>query len=329
MSVTSVYPNVSPYVGNPATDMLKRENARREIIAPVSHAEQQAAGQGVVSEDKSRNQSQNQALTYDIELKNRGTELRQAIEGRNQDQQGQSNHGSQHGQSEQQSSQQNSQQQASDQSSRGQQSFQQSNQQQSGSQDPSERRGATPQQLSVEELEQLDWLQQRDDEVRQHERAHASVGGQHAGAPSYDFKRGPDGGQYAVGGEVPIDVSPVADDPAATIQKMQQVRRAVLAPAEPSGADRSIAAQAAMQEAVARQELAAKAIESQTTQGSTDDSTDSAESATVSPSESNPWKGRDFRGLNQDELMQLRTQVIHQFYQTATVPADRPLRLTA
>lgn len=329
MSVTSVYPNVSPYVGNPATDMLKRENARREVIAPVAQTEQQAAGQGVISEDKSRNQPQNQALTYDIELKNRGTELRQAIEGRNQDQQGQSNHGSQHSQSEQQSSQQNSQQQASDQPSSGQQSFQQSNQQQSESQDPSERRGAPPQQLSAEELEQLDWLQRRDDEVRQHERAHASVGGQHAGAPSYDFKRGPDGGQYAVGGEVPIDVSPVTDDPAATIQKMQQVRRAALAPAEPSGADRSIAAQAAMQEAVARQELAAEAIESQTSQGATNESTDSAESATANPRESNALQGRDFRALNQDELMQLRTQVIHQFYQTLTVPADRPLRLTA
>ncbi len=325
MSVTSVYPNVSPYVGNPATDMLRRENARREVIAPVAHTEQQPAGQGVVAEDKSRNQPQ--PLTYDLELKNRGTELRQAIEGRQQDPQ---HNGSQQGQSEQQSSQQHNQQHASDQPSSGQQGFQQSSQQQAGSEGSPERRGATAQQLSVEELEQLEWLQQRDDEVRQHERAHASVGGQYAGAPSYDFKRGPDGGQYAVGGEVPIDVSPIADDPAATIQKMQQVRRAALAPAEPSGADRSIAAQAAMQEAVARQELAAQAIESQTTQGS-DGTEDSAGSptATASPSETNSLKGRDYRALNQDELMQLRTQVIHQFYQTSTVPADRPLRLTA
>lgn len=327
MSVTSVYPNVSPYVGNPATDMLRRENARREVIAPVAHTEQQPAGQGVVAEDKSRNQPQ--PLTYDLELKNRGTELRQAIEGRQQDQQGSQHNGSQQGQSEQQSSQQHNQQHASDQPSSGQQGFQQSSQQQAGSEGSPERRGATAQQLSVEELEQLEWLQQRDDEVRQHERAHASVGGQYAGAPSYDFKRGPDGGQYAVGGEVPIDVSPIADDPAATIQKMQQVRRAALAPAEPSGADRSIAAQAAMQEAVARQELAAQAIESQTTQGS-DGTEDSAGSptATASPSETNSLKGRDYRALNQDELMQLRTQVIHQFYQTSTVPADRPLRLT-
>lgn len=315
MSITSVYPNVTPYVGNPAVEMLKRDNARREVIVPVAHTEPQAAGQGVISEDKTRNQPNNQPLTYDLELKNRGTELRQAVEGRNPEQQGNS---SQQDSSEQQSSQQGS---------------SQSNQQQADSeQQSSQQRGSSGQALTADELEQLDWLQSRDDEVRTHEHAHASVGGQYAGAPSYDYKRGPDGSQYAVGGEVPIDVSPIADDPAATIQKMQQVRRAALAPAEPSGADRSIAAQAAMQEAQARQQLAQQAIENQAaTAPSAEQESDSSD-VSASASDSNirqSTSGRDFRALNQDQLMQLRTSVINQFYQTSTVPEDRPLRLTA
>lgn len=310
MSITSVYPNVTPYVGNPAVDMLKRDNARREVIVPVAHTEQQAAGQGVISEDKTRNQPNNQPLTYDLELKNRGTELRQAVEGRNPEQ----HQGQQQGSSDQSS----------------QQGSSQSNQQHADSeQNSSQQRSASGQVLTADELEQLDWLQSRDDEVRTHEHAHASVGGQYAGAPSYDYKRGPDGNQYAVGGEVPIDVSPIADNPAATIQKMQQVRRAALAPAEPSGADRSIAAQAAMQEAVARQELAKQALERQATSAADPQTADHEATAAADAVSSKTPSGRDFRALNQDDLMQLRTAVINQFYQTSTVPADKPLRLTA
>lgn len=99
-------------------------------------------------------------------------------------------------------------------------------------------------------------LKNRDAEVRTHEQAHAAVGGQYAGSPSYEYERGPDGKSYAVGGEVPIDVSVVPGDPQATIQKMQVVRRAALAPAEPSSADRSIAAEASVKAAEARAELA-------------------------------------------------------------------------
>lgn len=80
--------------------------------------------------------------------------------------------------------------------------------------------------------------------------------GQYAGAPTYDFKRGPDGQRYAISGEVSIDVSPVPNDPAATLQKMEIVRRAALAPAEPSAQDLSVAAMAQAQAAQARVELA-------------------------------------------------------------------------
>ncbi len=105
-----------------------------------------------------------------------------------------------------------------------------------------ERRG----ELTREEqqrLEQLQELEQRDQEVRAHEQAHKAVAGQHAGPIRYEFVQGPDGRRYAVAGEVPIDLTP-APTPEETIAKMEQVRRAALAPAEPSDSDRRIAAEA-------------------------------------------------------------------------------------
>ncbi|GAA3573673.1 MAG: hypothetical protein MI794_08625 [Pseudomonadales bacterium] len=99
-------------------------------------------------------------------------------------------------------------------------------------------------QLTEAELKELTKLKARDREVRAHETAHQSVGGQYAGAPSYTYQRGPDGAQYAVGGEVSIDIAPVEGDPQATIDKMRIVRAAALAPAEPSSQDRTVAAEA-------------------------------------------------------------------------------------
>ena len=114
------------------------------------------------------------------------------------------------------------------------------------------------QQLELEQ-QQIEELKARDTEVRVHEQAHASVGGQYAGSPSYEYQRGPDGTNYAVGGEVQIDVSEIPGDPQATIDKMQTVRAAALAPAEPSSADRAIAADATQKMAAAQAELSAPA----------------------------------------------------------------------
>lgn len=80
-----------------------------------------------------------------------------------------------------------------------------------------------------------------DREVRAHELAHKSVGGQHTGAMTFTFEFGPDGKRYAVAGEVPINVGRVMGDPEATLQKAEQVHRAALAPAEPSIQDRRVA----------------------------------------------------------------------------------------
>lgn len=118
-----------------------------------------------------------------------------------------------------------------------------------------ERPAAQAEQLRQEQ-QQIASLASRDREVRSHEQAHAAVGGAYAGAPSYSYKRGPDGKTYVVGGEVGIDVSPIPGDPQATLRKMEVVQRAALAPAEPSAQDRRVAAQAQAQASQARVELA-------------------------------------------------------------------------
>lgn len=101
-----------------------------------------------------------------------------------------------------------------------------------------------PDGLSDEQRGVVKEMAARDAEVRRHETAHMVVGGQYASAPSYTYQRGPDGQRYAIGGEVQIDVSPVRDDPEATISKMEIVKAAALAPAEPSSADRRVASHA-------------------------------------------------------------------------------------
>ena len=110
--------------------------------------------------------------------------------------------------------------------------------------------------LSEQEQEQVERLEDRDAEVRAHELAHKAAAGPYAtGGPTYSYETGPDGKRYAVGGSVQIDVSPVKGDPEATIRKMAVVRRAALAPKEPSAQDRRVAAQADRTASQARAEL--------------------------------------------------------------------------
>lgn len=116
--------------------------------------------------------------------------------------------------------------------------------------------------LSQEERARVQELQERDREVRAHELAHAAAAGRHGGSPRYDYERGPDGRLYAVEGEVPIDVSPVRGDPEATLRKMEQVKRAALAPANPSPKDRQVASLAARRAAEARRDVSQRALDS-------------------------------------------------------------------
>lgn len=110
--------------------------------------------------------------------------------------------------------------------------------------------------LDEAQLKELTELKARDREVRAHEAAHQATGGQHAGAMSLTYQRGPDGAQYAVGGEVSISMSSVDGNPQATIEKMRTVRAAAMAPAQPSGQDRAVAAQAMQVMLQAQSELA-------------------------------------------------------------------------
>ncbi|MBN1510436.1 MAG: hypothetical protein JXB13_00340 [Phycisphaerae bacterium] len=127
---------------------------------------------------------------------------------------------------------------------------------------PSDTAAINEDSLSEEDQEKVKKLKERDAEVRRHEQAHIAAGGQYVqGGAQYEYENGPDGKQYATGGEVGIDTSEVPDDPAATIRKMQVVRRAALAPSEPSAADRRIAAEAQQKETQARAELQAQQAE--------------------------------------------------------------------
>jgi hypothetical protein len=109
--------------------------------------------------------------------------------------------------------------------------------------------------LTPEALELIDQLKARDAEVRQHEQAHmAAAGGLALSGAAYTYQSGPNGVNYAIGGEVQIDTSPGAT-PEETITRAATIQAAALAPAGPSGADRAVAAQAQHMESQARAEL--------------------------------------------------------------------------
>lgn len=98
--------------------------------------------------------------------------------------------------------------------------------------------------IAEQQRVQVAELKARDAEVKAHEHAHATVGGQYAQTPNFKYEKGVDGQRYATDGEVQIDVSIVAGDPLATINKMKQVYAAAMAPVDPSSADIRVAAEA-------------------------------------------------------------------------------------
>jgi len=114
---------------------------------------------------------------------------------------------------------------------------------------------AKNEQQEKQDESESDQLAQRDREVRAHEAAHQSAAGGLGGAVHFEYQTGPDGKRYAVGGEVPIDVSKIAGDPQATLIKASRIRNAALAPVDPSAHDRAVAAKAAALAAEAQKEL--------------------------------------------------------------------------
>jgi len=110
--------------------------------------------------------------------------------------------------------------------------------------------------LNIKEQARISELQQRDTEVRAHEQAHLSAaGGIATSGASFTYTKGPDGKRYATGGEVSIDTSEIAGDPAATLAKADAIKRAALAPASPSSQDKKVAASATTMSNKAQTEL--------------------------------------------------------------------------
>lgn len=108
--------------------------------------------------------------------------------------------------------------------------------------------------LTDEEQSEVEQLKARDTEVRTHEQAHQSAGGSYAGSPQYEYKTGPDGNKYITDGHVNIDIGKEST-PEKTIEKMRTVISAAHAPAQPSGQDLKVAAEAQQKMSEAQQEL--------------------------------------------------------------------------
>lgn len=133
------------------------------------------------------------------------------------------------------------------------------NSQTAASESASQRPAREPEQTSrlSPEQQQLSELQQRDREVKAHELAHKSAGGRYVTGGSFTYQSGPDGHRYAIGGEVTIDSSS-GSTPQETLRKAELIRRAALAPADPSPQDYHVASQANMMAAQARSEISAQ-----------------------------------------------------------------------
>ena len=108
--------------------------------------------------------------------------------------------------------------------------------------------------LSLEEQRIVSELQAADTNVRAHEAAHMAAGGGLTSPASYTYEQGPDNKMYAVAGEVGISTSE-GNTPQESLNKAQTIRRAALAPADPSPQDLKVAAQAASMEMNARAEI--------------------------------------------------------------------------
>ena len=219
-----------------------------------------------------------------------------------------------------------------------QQQFNDASEESAGKEDARER------QQEQTEQRQIESLKERDQEVRTHEQAHATIGGQYAGSPQYDFQRGPDGQRYAIDGEVSIDVS-TENTPQQTIRKMQQVRAAALAPAEPSPQDLQVAAEASRIAFEARSKLAEERKEASAVRPEEGDSPSrvASEVPTLEEIVANnqpqiPTRKLDELAADEDsysqqssgrrslqidsEQMQQRNTVIASFYKNVAVPAE-------
>ena len=115
-----------------------------------------------------------------------------------------------------------------------------------------------------------------------------AAGGGLTSPASYTYERGPDNKMYAVAGEVGISTGE-GNTPQESLNKAQTIRRAALAPADPSPQDLKVAAQAASMEMSARAQIMQEkmAQNSQNTNNSNETSGDAVNSAENSTENSN------------------------------------------
>ncbi len=109
--------------------------------------------------------------------------------------------------------------------------------------------------LSEEEEKELEKMQKREDEVIKHEQAHKSAaGGLSVTRAQYEYVQGTDGKMYVKDGEVELKVKE-EDDPQKNKENAEQLKRAALAPEEPSAQDMKVAQEADKMIQKANQEL--------------------------------------------------------------------------
>ncbi|XQF92715.1 putative metalloprotease CJM1_0395 family protein [Pseudoalteromonas espejiana] len=278
MNIVTPFPSININTANVYTETARRDNQLREVIpAPAPNSASNTETKAQSDADKARLPSSTEAATYDATGK---LSDEQTVEQREEGNADDSN-------------------------------TEQQNQQ--ASEDTAEEE-QEQQQLEIEQ-QQIKELKARDTEVRVHEQAHASVGGQYAGSPSYEYQRGPDGTNYAVGGEVQIDVSEIPGDPQATIDKMQTVRAAALAPAEPSSADRAIAADATQKMAAAQAELATPVDEQE-------QADESQNALSVNDTRTAESENEANNEQNRDPEVDARAGRIANFYQMTSSPQN-------
>ncbi|WP_286264279.1 putative metalloprotease CJM1_0395 family protein [Thalassotalea atypica] len=199
-------------VVNPPTDNLRRENSQREIISQPTPTHQSAAEKGVASDrERGRTPAQNNEQIDFSAIQENAEKENSTINDANDHERGNS---------------------------------QSADQDQAKNAEQKEQNGEEDSVEVFREQQEIRQLQKRDQEVRSHEQAHDAAGGAYTSSPTYGYEVGPDGKKYAVTGEVSVDLSPIEGNPRATIAKMQKVRTAALAPANPSIQDTKVAASA-------------------------------------------------------------------------------------
>ena len=103
---------------------------------------------------------------------------------------------------------------------------------------------------------QVQRMRVQEQEVRRTQVIKAAVGGAFAGDSTYQFALGPDGHRYIVGGDVAFDVSPVENNPRATISKMRRIRAAAGVSVQTTQSDRVTTFMSVRTEGSARSQLA-------------------------------------------------------------------------